>query len=131
MVENVVQIKSEIMIDAGNSAKKHPIYEKYIWNSTTCGCENRKYLASIVISDYMPWNYRCEKTIPINRSSKHSSWWRRLEDVFCLRFQKTSSRRLQDGLIKKNIFALVIHLQKSSWSRPIYSSWPYVFRNSC
>ena len=30
MLENVVQIKSEIMIDAGNSAKKHPIYEKYI-----------------------------------------------------------------------------------------------------
>ena len=48
MVENVVRIKSEIMIDVGNSAKKHHIYEKYIWNSTTCSCENRKYLASIV-----------------------------------------------------------------------------------
>ena len=30
MVENVVQIKSEIMIDVGNSAKKHHIHEKYI-----------------------------------------------------------------------------------------------------
>ena len=30
--------------------------------------------------------------------SKHSSWWRHLEDVFRLRLQKTSSRRLQDVL---------------------------------
>ena len=29
-------------------------------------------------------------------------------------------RRLQDVLIKANIFALVIHLQKTSWSRGIY-----------
>ena len=33
------------------------------------------------------------------------------EDVFCLRLQKTSSRRLQDVLIKTNIFVLVICLQ--------------------
>ena len=38
--------------------------------------------------------------------SKHSSWWRHLEDVFRLRLQKTS------------------------WSRPIYSSWSYVFKTS-
>ena len=32
--------------------------------------------------------------------SKHSSWWRRLEDVFCLHLQKMSSRRLdQDEYI--------------------------------
>ena len=37
---------------------------------------------------------------------------RRLQDVF-----KTSSRRLQD------VF-------KTFWSRPIYSSWPYVFKTS-
>ena len=40
------------------------------------------------------------------------------------------SRRLQDVLIKTNIFALLIRLQKTSWSRPIYSSWPYVFKTS-
>ena len=35
--------------------------------------------------------------------SKHSSWWRRLEDVFCLNLQKTSSRRLdQDEYIHLN-----------------------------
>ena len=37
--------------------------------------------------------------------------WRRLEDVFRLRFQKTYSRCLQDVLIKTNIFVLVIGLQ--------------------
>ena len=68
---------------------------------------------------------------------KHSSWWRRLEGVFCLRLQTTSSRRLQGVLIKTNIFALLIRLQKTSsrrlqvsWSRPIYSSWSYVFKTS-
>ena len=38
--------------------------------------------------------------------------WRRLEDVFRLRLQKTSSRHLQDVLVKTNI----------------YWSWPYVFK---
>ena len=37
--------------------------------------------------------------------------WRRLEDVFCLRLQKASSRRLQDVLIKTNTFGLVIIIQ--------------------
>ena len=42
------------------------------------------------------------------------TFWRRLEDVFRLLLQKTSSRRLQDVLIKTDIFALVIRLQKTS-----------------
>ena len=45
--------------------------------------------------------------------SQHSSWWRRLEDILRLRLQKTSSRHLQGVLIKMNIFALVIRLQKT------------------
>ena len=52
------------------------------------------------------------------------------EDVFRLRVQKTSSRRLQDVLIKTNIFPILIRLQKTSWSRPIYSSCSYVFKTS-
>ena len=83
--------------------------------------------------------------------------WRHLEDVFRLCLQKMFSRCVQDVLIKTNIFALVIRLQKTSsrrlgqdqyirlsytssrrlqdvfktsWSRPIYSSWPYVFKTS-
>ena len=43
--------------------------------------------------------------------------WRRLEDVFRLRLQKTSSRRLQDVLIQTNMFALALRLQKTSSKR--------------
>ena len=43
--------------------------------------------------------------------SKHSFWWRCLEDVFRLRLQKTSWRRLEDVLVKTNIFVLAIRLQ--------------------
>ena len=46
--------------------------------------------------------------------SKHSSWWRCLEDVL-----KTSF-----------VFVFRRRLQKTSWSRPIYSSWSCVFKNS-
>ena len=63
------------------------------------------------------------KSIAKHVPSKHSSWWRRLEDVFRLRLQKTSSRRLQEVLIKTNMFALALRLQKTSWSRPIYLPW--------
>ena len=55
---------------------------------------------------------------------------RRLEDVFYLRLQKTSYRRLQDVLIKTNMFALTFRLQKTSWSRPIHLPWLYVFKTS-
>ena len=41
--------------------------------------------------------------------------WRRIEDLFNLLLQKISSRRPQDVLIKTNICALVIRLQKTSW----------------
>ena len=39
-------------------------------------------------------------------------------------------RPLEDALIKTNIFTLVIPLQKTSWSRPIYSCRLYVFKTS-
>ena len=38
--------------------------------------------------------------------------------------------RLEDVFIKTNIFTLLIHLQKTSWSRAIYSPWKYVFKTS-
>ena len=52
--------------------------------------------------------------------SKHSSWWRRLQEVLIktnmftltLRLQKTSSRRLEDVLVKTNIFVLAIVLPR-------------------
>ena len=60
-----------------------------------------------------PLTVHCQSPEP----SKHSPWWRRLEDIFRLRLQKTSSRRLEDVLIKTNIFALIIRLQKTSSRR--------------
>ena len=38
-------------------------------------------------------------------------------------------RRLQD-VFKTNMLVLTLHLQKTSWSRPIYSSWSYVFKTT-
>ena len=49
---------------------------------------------------------------------------RLVEDVFIFR------KLLQDVLIKTNMFVLALRLQKTSCSRPIYSSWPYVFKTS-
>ena len=43
--------------------------------------------------------------------------WKRLEDLFRLHLPKTSLRRLQEVLIKTNIFLLIIRLQKTSWRR--------------
>ena len=45
----------------------------------------------------------------MKRPSKHSSWWSRPEDVFRL--------RLQDVLIKMNMFGLDLRLQKTSSRR--------------
>ena len=55
------------------------------------------------------------------------------EDVLKTFFVFIFRRRLQDFLIKTNMFALALRLQKTSsrrlpWSRPIYSSWLYVFK---
>ena len=47
--------------------------------------------------------------------SKHSSWWRRLDqdEYVCLSLRSS-----------EDVF-------KTSWTRPIYSSWLYVFKTSC
>ena len=55
------------------------------------------------------------------------------EEVWKTSFVFVFWRRLQDVLIKTNMFALALRLQdvfKTSWSRPIYSSWLYVFKKS-
>ena len=62
-------------------------------------------------------NYFLNLFYLMKHPSKHSSWWRRLEDVFRFRLQKTSSRRLQDVLIKTNMSAILIRLQKTSSRR--------------
>ena len=56
-------------------------------------------------------------TAQMSLPSKHSSWWRRLEDVLKTSFVLVFGRCLQDFLIKRNIFTLVIRLQKTSSRR--------------
>ena len=59
-----------------------------------------------------------DKSILDQFPNKHSSWWRRLEDILIktsvfalvLHLQKTSSRRLQEVLVKANIFVLAISI---------------------
>ena len=53
-----------------------------------------------------------------------------LSFVFCLRLQKTSSK-----LFDQDEYICLIHtfsedIFKTSWSRSIFSSWPYVFKMS-
>ena len=52
------------------------------------------------------------------------------EDVLKVSFIFLFRRRLQDVLIKTNMFTLALRLRKTSWSRPIYLSCPYVFKTS-
>ena len=59
----------------------------------------------------------CREHFPQQTFVLMKTSWRRLDGVFRLWFQRVSSRRLQDVLIKKNIFALVIRLQKTSLRR--------------
>ena len=49
--------------------------------------------------------------IRIYHPSKHSSWWRRLNDVFKTSFVFVFRTHLQDVLIKTNIFVFVIRIQ--------------------
>ena len=62
---------------------------------------------------------------------------RLLEEVFRIRLQKTSSRHLQDVLIKAKytpylyVFRRRLHdIFKASWLRTICKSWSYVFKTS-
>ena len=78
---------------------------------------------------YISNNYvisRREKSKP----SKHSSWWRCLEDVFGLRLQKTSSRRLDQDEYIRLTHTSSEDVFKTSSSRSTYSSWSYVFQTS-
>ena len=67
-------------------------------------CQKIKQLLRISFSLRLS-NKQTDKIQPC----KHSSWWRRLQDDFRL--------RLQDVLIKTNIFAILTRLQKTSSRR--------------
>ena len=55
---------------------------------------------------------------------------RRLQDVFQLCHQKTSSRRLDQGEYVRFSHTSSEDIFNMSWSRPIHSSWSYVFKTS-
>ena len=69
----------------------------------------------------------------VSLPSKHSSWWRRLEDVLETYFVavfKTSSRRLdQDEYIRLSHTSSG-DVFKTSWSRWISLPWSYIFKTS-
>ena len=52
------------------------------------------------------------------------------EDILKRSWRRLLSSSSENVLIKTNMFALALRLQKTSWSRPIYSSWLYVFKTS-
>ena len=54
MVENVIWIKSGITINVGASAKNNMYVKKnYIWNPVTCSCEDDKYLAILLMIQWL------------------------------------------------------------------------------
>ena len=57
MEENVIQISGGIMINVNVSVKNDMYVKKnYVWNPATCGCENGKYLASIMDDSAIIWD---------------------------------------------------------------------------
>ena len=91
----------------------------YTWMNLCCTLETFAISLLVILRNFVDLNFNYQY-IP----SKHSSWWRRLEDVLRLHLQKTSSRRFdqdeyiglthtssEDVLIKTNVFVLVIGLQ--------------------
>ena len=49
MEEYIIQINDGLMTNVNVSVKNVRYIKKdYIWNPSTCGCENRKHLASIM-----------------------------------------------------------------------------------
>ena len=81
--------------------------------NTSCRCVDQKSLTWWYVLK-TSWKYLSQQTFVLMKTS-----WR------CL-----SSSSSEDVLIKTNMFALALRLQKTSWSRPIYLSWPYVFKTS-
>ena len=66
----------------------------------------------------------------VSLPSKHSSWWRRLGDVFRRCLQKTSSRRLDEGEYIRFSHTSSGDVFKTSWSRWISFSCSYVSKTS-
>ena len=82
------------------------------------------FLNKIMLGNIYSYLMKTFRTATYNLLSQQTFVLMKTSYVFVFR------RRLQNVLIKTNMFALALRLQKTSWSRPIYSSWPYVFKTS-
>ena len=75
MAENVIQIKSGIIINVGASVKNIKYVKKYIWNPATYSCENGKYLASITDNSVITYQKIIDmvetKTVTTNINKKN------------------------------------------------------------
>ena len=66
MVENVIQIKSDLrnFVNVSSKIKKNMCQRYYIWNPSTCTCENGKYLGSIIGDSVIT----CDKVIEVTKN---------------------------------------------------------------
>ena len=70
MEENVIQINGGTTINVDVSLKTRLVREKYyIQNPSTCSCENREYLASIMKDSAI----MCNEVIAIRQRNKNHS----------------------------------------------------------
>ena len=68
MKENVIQIKSGMMINVNASVKNIIYVRDYIWNPATCSCENGKHLSSIIDDSVITCDEIIEETKTIAAS---------------------------------------------------------------
>ena len=83
MKRNVIQISGGMTINLDVSIKNVMYVKKdYVWNPSTCNCENGKYLAIImddlaIMCDEIIESYHNEtKTIPTNFNEEKTTWKR-------------------------------------------------------
>ena len=108
----VTQRCSSKRVFCKHTADLHQNINAKVWFQNSCIATLFTSHFHMCVLLYISNNYaisRREKSKP----SKHSSWWRCLEDVFGLRLQKTSSRRLD----QEEYIRLTHSLQKTSSRR--------------
>ena len=110
--QEVTQWCSSKRVFCKHTADLHQNINAKVWFQHSCIATLFTSHFHMCILLYISNNYvisRREKSKP----SKHSSWWRCLEDVFGHRLQKTSSRRLD----QEEYIRLTHSLQKTSSRR--------------
>ena len=62
--------------------KKHICEKDYIWNPSTCICENGKYLASIMDDSVITFDKAIEETVPISFNQKKATY--KMQNLYIL-----------------------------------------------